>query len=67
MSELYPLKFEPILKEKVWGGHALVNRFNKKGKDHQNMEKAGNYQQLSGNLSIVSNGFLAGNNIEETH
>ena len=30
MSELYPLKFETVLKEKVWGGNALVSRFNKK-------------------------------------
>ena len=30
MSELYPLKFEPLLKEKVWGGNALEKHFNKK-------------------------------------
>ena len=30
MSELYPLKFETVLKEKVWGGNALVSRYNKK-------------------------------------
>ena len=30
MSELYPLKFEPILKEKVWGGSNLVSRYHKK-------------------------------------
>ena len=27
---LYPLKFYPILKEKVWGGNKLSARFNKK-------------------------------------
>jgi hypothetical protein len=30
MSELYPLKFETVLKEKVWGGNALVTKYNKK-------------------------------------
>ena len=29
MSELYPLKFEPVLKETIWGGTSLVNRYNK--------------------------------------
>jgi mannose-6-phosphate isomerase class I len=30
MAELYPLKFEPILKEKIWGGTALVNQYHKR-------------------------------------
>jgi mannose-6-phosphate isomerase len=65
MSELYPFKFETVLKEKVWGGNALVNRFNKKapapGKYGESWELSG----VAGNLSVVSNGFLAGNNIQE--
>lgn len=31
-TKLYPLTFEPILKEKIWGGKKLHNRFNK-GRD----------------------------------
>lgn len=65
MSELYPLKFEPILKEKVWGGNALASRFHKKGNDHQNIGESWEISAMQGNLSIISNGFLAGNNIEE--
>jgi mannose-6-phosphate isomerase len=65
MSELYPLKFEPILKEKVWGGNALASRFNKKPKDHQNIGESWEISAMQGSLSVVSNGFLAGNNIEE--
>jgi mannose-6-phosphate isomerase len=68
MSELYPLKFEPVLKEKIWGGNALVKRYNKKQKDISESSKVGESWELSGvseNLSVVSNGFLAGNNIEE--
>jgi mannose-6-phosphate isomerase len=68
MSELYPLKFEPVLKEKVWGGNALVNRYGKKQKNITGSSKVGESWELSAiseNESVVSNGFLAGNNIEE--
>jgi mannose-6-phosphate isomerase len=68
MSELYPLKFEPVLKEKVWGGNALVNRYNKRQKNISESSKVGESWELSAisdNESVVSNGFLAGNNIEE--
>ncbi len=65
MSELYPLKFDPILKEKVWGGNALSSRFHKKPTGSQNIGESWEISALSGNLSIVSNGYLAGNNIEE--
>ena len=30
MAELYALKFETVLKEKVWGGKFLASEFNKK-------------------------------------
>jgi mannose-6-phosphate isomerase len=68
MSELYPLKFKPVLKEKVWGGNALVNRYNKKQKDITGLSKVGESWELSGvsdNQSVVANGFLEGNNLEE--
>ena len=28
-TELYPLKFQPILKDKIWGGDKLKNILNK--------------------------------------
>lgn len=65
MTELYPLKFEPILVDKIWGGNYLVKNW---GKDADLMRKIGESWELSavpGQLSVVSNGFLAGNNIEE--
>lgn len=61
---LYPLKFKPILLEKIWGGNKLKTEFNKTGK----CEKCGESWELSGiegKLSIVENGFLAGNNLQE--
>jgi mannose-6-phosphate isomerase len=65
MSELYPLKFEPIIKAKVWGGYALEKHFNKKPGDLPNIGESWELSAVEGNLSVASNGFLAGNNIEE--
>jgi mannose-6-phosphate isomerase len=65
MSELYPLKFEPVLKEKVWGGDALVSRYNKKADRLSGIGESWEISALSDNQSVISNGFLAGNNIEE--
>lgn len=65
MSELYPLKFENVLKEKVWGGSALVTRYNKKPSTATNIGESWEISAVAENLSVISNGFLAGNNIEE--
>jgi mannose-6-phosphate isomerase len=65
MAELYPLKFEPVLKEKVWGGNALVTRFNKKSNGSLKIGESWELSAVTDNQSVVSNGFLAGNNIEE--
>ena len=64
MSELYPLKFETVLKEKVWGGRALVERFNKEPKAG-NIGESWEISGVAGDISVVSNGFLAGNSLEE--
>ncbi len=65
MSDLYPFKFETALKEKVWGGDALVKRYNKKFSGSDKIGESWELSAVSENLSVVSNGFLAGNNIEE--
>ncbi len=65
MSELYPLKFEPILKEKVWGGDALAKLYGKSSGGVKKIGESWEISAVSDNLSVVSNGFLAGNNIEE--
>ena len=65
MSELYPLKFEPVLKEKVWGGNALVTRYNKKHVSSLRIGESWEISAVSDNQSVISNGFLAGNNIQE--
>ncbi len=63
--ELYPLKFKTIFKEKIWGGNKIKTILNK---DFSPLENCGETWELSaiqGELSVVENGFLAGNNIQE--
>ncbi len=65
MTELYPIKFEPILKEKIWGGRSLVNNYGKKASNLELIGESWEISAVADNLSIVANGFLEGNNIEE--
>ena len=61
---LYPLKFEPILKDKIWGGTKLSTLFGKLAET----DKLGESWELSGyegDESVVTNGLLAGNNLSE--
>ena len=61
---LYPLKFQPLHKEKIWGGHRLSQLFNLNGKQ----ERVGESWLLSGlgdEQTVVVNGFLADNTINE--
>lgn len=62
--QLYPLKFEPVLKDKIWGGVKLNRLF---GKNAQS-SRLGESWELSGyenDESVVNNGFLAGNSLTE--
>jgi len=64
MNHLYPLKFTPIIQDRIWGGKKLKKILNKASRS----EIAGESWEISsveGNLSEVSNGFLEGNNLEE--
>lgn len=65
MEGLYPLKFTPIYKEKIWGGNKIKSIL---GKDFGKLPNCGESWELSGvegNVSVVSNGYLAGNSLEE--
>ena len=42
---LYPLKFKPILKDKIWGGHKLKTVLNK---DFSPLPNAGESWEISG-------------------
>ncbi len=65
MNRLYPLKFKPSFRERIWGGNRLHTVL---GKMACPMEKCGESWELSaveGHISEISNGFLAGNNLQE--
>lgn len=65
---LYPIKFKPRIKERIWGGQAILK---KKGKAVSRLAKDKLYGEswdlssVKGDISVVSNGFLKGNNLEE--
>jgi mannose-6-phosphate isomerase len=65
MNELYPLKFNPIFKEKIWGGDKIKTVF---GMDYAPLPNCGEAWVLSGygeEISVVNNGFLAENQLDE--
>lgn len=65
MSELYPLKFKPLFKDKIWGGHKIKEVL---GMDYSPLPNCGEVWVLSGvegNQSVVETGFLAGNELND--
>lgn len=65
MNDLYPLKFNPIFKEKIWGGDKIHTVF---GMDYAPLPNCGEAWVLSGHgeeISVVNNGFLAENQLDE--
>jgi len=60
---LYPMKFKPIVKDKIWGGPRLRDVLGKEASD-----KAGESWEIScveGDISVAENGYLKGNNLME--
>lgn len=61
---LYPIRFKPIYKKLIWGGEILRQEYGK----HDAPEMTGESWEISmveDNISVVSNGFLEGNTLEE--
>jgi mannose-6-phosphate isomerase len=65
MIDLYPLKFEPILVDKIWGGNSLATRWGKNADLSRKVGESWEISSVTENISVVSNGFLAGNNLQE--
>mgnify|MGYP002207704485 CR=1 FL=1 len=59
----YPIKFIPILKEKIWGGNKLTALLNKASKN--NIGESWEISGVKDNVSIVSNGLLKGKSLKE--
>ena len=65
MAAIYPIKFKPIFKDKLWGGQKIKTNL---GMDFGKLPNCGEVWVISGvegNPSIIENGFLAGNELNE--
>ncbi len=62
---LYPLKFEPILKEKVWGGTYLYEKLGKGKSADAKVGESWEISTVGEDISVITNGFLAGNDLQE--
>ncbi|MBO6572421.1 MAG: class I mannose-6-phosphate isomerase [Balneola sp.] len=62
---LYPLKFNPILKDKIWGGNKLGIVLDKPIGESQTCGESWEVSGVEGNISVVSNGLLKGKSLVE--
>lgn len=62
---LYPLKFKPILKPKIWGGNQLQSIYRHGDKKLKNIGESWDVSTMPDNLSEIVNGFLAENTLDE--
>lgn len=65
MSALYPFKFKPVYKDKVWGGKKIQTVL---GQNFSPLPNCGEVWVLSGvedNQTMIANGFLEGNELNE--
>lgn len=65
---MYPLRFRPIFKRRIWGGRRLLDI--KKGQyprtvKNERYGESWDISCLDRDVSVVSNGFLKGNNLRE--
>ncbi len=60
----YPIKFYPILKEKIWGGTKLMTQLHKKS-TAKNVGESWELSDVNQNVSVVSNGKLKGKTLGE--
>lgn len=56
----YPLRFTPILKERIWGGTKLRDLLNKDLGEIINAGESWEISTVEGNVSIIANGSLSG-------
>ncbi len=61
---LYPLQFKPLLKERIWGGSALLSR-DPKAKITPPVGESWEISGVTGDVSTIVNGFLKGNSLGE--
>lgn len=64
MKQLYPFKFRPILKERIWGGTKLRDVFSKPIPNEITGE-SWEVSAVKGDISVVANGELAGKDLQQ--
>ena len=64
MMDLYPIKFTPILKEKIWGGQKLKQILNKLSA-LPNVGESWEVSDVENDISIVTNGALKGKSLRD--
>lgn len=62
-SSLYPLKFKPTLKEKVWGGKKFSSFFKQNLDPTKKYGESWQISDIEGDVSIIENGFLEENSL----
>jgi len=62
---LYPLKFKTIYKETIWGGNKLNKQLNKNVPANAKVGETWEISCVEGDISIVSNGILEGNSLQD--
>jgi mannose-6-phosphate isomerase len=63
-SQFYPIKFEPILKDKIWGGRKLHTLL-KKASNLPNIGESWEISDVDENVSKIANGAFKGTSIKE--
>jgi mannose-6-phosphate isomerase len=61
---LYPIKFTPILKDKIWGGKKLKTVLNK-ASNLPNVGESWEISDVEGDVSVVSNGHFKGQSLKQ--
>ena len=60
---LYPLTFQPVFKERVWGGRNLARLYGKKLPSGAPVGESWEISDRPGNASVIANGPLAGKDL----
>ena len=62
---MYPLKFKPIFKDRIWGGDALKSFFSKDIPQNTKIGESWELADVGNDKSIITNGEFAGQSIAE--
>lgn len=61
---LYPLKFTPLFKYRIWGGNKLKSELNKEYQE-ENIGESWEISDVSGDETLVADGFLQGKSLRD--